>query len=155
MRAYRLRFRTLLPALPLLLFGCGGEDAPEPASAPEAAPEAAPPAEPPPPTSGPQVRGDTVEVLADEYVFGFATLTVPEGRVVFELENRGAEYHNLVIMQGDSVVFFPDEDAVPDQTVAYETTLAAGEYHVVCTIVGHEDRGMHEVLTVTPAENEE
>lgn len=153
-RTNRSRAAGSAALLALLLAACGGGDTPAPdaAGADPVPDQAAPAAEvDAPPSSVPVLRGDTVEVMADEYVFGFASLELPEGDVVFEVRNVGHEYHNLVILQGDSIVFFPDQDVVPAQTATFATTLAPGEYYVVCTIAGHEDRGMHEVLTITPA----
>ncbi|MEX1256678.1 MAG: hypothetical protein WEG36_03560 [Gemmatimonadota bacterium] len=95
-----------------------------------------------------QVRGDTVEVKMDEYIFGFAVDTIPAGRVVFHIQNLGFEHHNLDFHLGDSVVYEMDEDIDPAQYRFLELTLEPGEYEVICTIAGHDGKGMVETLVV-------
>jgi uncharacterized cupredoxin-like copper-binding protein len=94
------------------------------------------------------MRGDTVELKMDEYIFGLPSLTLPAGRLVFQMQNLGFESHNIEIRRGDSLVAKTDEDLRPAQTRFLEVVLEPGEYQLICTIAGHDGKGMLETITV-------
>jgi hypothetical protein len=98
-----------------------------------------------------QIRGDTVEMKMDEYLFGLPSLTLPAGRVVFQIQNLGFEGHNVEILRGDSVVAKLEHDLSPAQTAFLEVELEPGEYQLLCTVAGHDGKGMLETLTIVPA----
>lgn len=99
------------------------------------------------PGSAPE-RGDTVLVVMDEYVIDMP-LTLPAGHVAFRVRNAGFEEHNFELLQGDSLLLSFENPLNPAQTRTLEITLEPGRYDVLCTVSGHEGRGMQEVLTVT------
>jgi plastocyanin len=141
--------RVVAPALALTAFvaGCGSENG---SSGHAVGSEPARPA-----NLGEvlHVRGDTVEVRMDEYFFAFAADTVPAGRIVLHIQNLGFEFHNLEFHQGDSIVYKMDNDMNPAQYRFVELNLEAGDYEVICTITGHDGKGMVQTLTVVPRED--
>jgi len=92
------------------------------------------------------IRGDTVEVSLDEYVIDMPD-TIPAGRVVFRIRDVGMEDHDIQIQDGDSVLFLVTPLG-PGETRMAETTLEPGSYRVICTVSGHEARGMSVPLVV-------
>jgi uncharacterized cupredoxin-like copper-binding protein len=100
-----------------------------------------------------QIRGDTVEVRMDEYLFAFPTLTLPAGRIVFKVQNLGFEYHNLEISQDHSILWRFDRDLAPGQIGFLDVTLEPGEYYIICAVSGHDDKGMTANLTVVDGDS--
>ena len=134
MRPTRL---TLLPAAAIavaVLAACGGGSA---SSSPAASTGA----------SASPAAG-TVKVTATEMKFDPSSITVPAGKVTFEVTNAGTIEHEFEIFKGDQVVD-EVEGLVPGVTLPLTVTLAAGDYTYVCKIAGHEDAGMKGTLTVT------
>lgn len=95
------------------------------------------------------MRGDTVPVYMDEYFIDMP-LTLPAGSLYFRVRNAGFEEHNFEILQNDSLLWSFESPLNPAQERTLEVILEPGEYDVLCTVSGHEGRGMQEVLTVTP-----
>jgi hypothetical protein len=93
------------------------------------------------------IRGDTVELKMDEYIFGFPSDTLPAGRVVFQIQNLGFEGHNLEIHRGDSLIVKLEHDMSPAETQFLEVTLEPGDYEFICTVAGHDGKGMRETIT--------
>ena len=85
----------------------------------------------------------------DEYVI-VMPLTVPAGSLSFRVRNVGFEEHNFEILQNDSLLWSFDSALNPAEELTLDVVLEPGEYDVLCTVSGHEGRGMQEVLTVTP-----
>jgi len=84
----------------------------------------------------------------DEYIFGLPSLNFPAGEYVFQIQNLGFEGHNLEILRGDSLVTKLEHDLSPAATAFLEVNLVPGEYELVCTVAGHDGKGMRETLTV-------
>lgn len=97
------------------------------------------------------MQGDTVLVYMDEYFIDMPA-TVPAGSLSFRIRNAGFEEHNFEILRNDTLLWSFDNPLNPAQTRTLDVTLEPGEYDVLCTVSGHEGRGMQEVLTVTETE---
>ncbi len=100
----------------------------------------------------------------------------PEGKVTFIITNQGAEDHEFVVLQTDTMAAdFPivgfegepnrfDEDAkgitnvgetgdpamAPGSSLMLTIDMTAGHYAVVCNLNGHYAMGMHQDVWVTP-----
>lgn len=141
-----------LTALLVLTLACGSGDGP--GSGGEGPADEAPGASEGSPDGGAGdgegalVQGDTIFVYMDEYFIDMP-LTLPPGDVVFEVRNAGFEEHNFELLRNDSLLYSFEDPLNPAQTRSLEVTLEPGEYDVLCTVSGHEGRGMQEVLTVT------
>ena len=101
----------------------------------------------------------------------------PEGKVTFIITNQGAEDHEFVVLQTDTMAAdFPivgfegepnrfDEDAKgitnvgetgdpamkPGTSLMLTIDMSAGHYAVVCNLNGHYAMGMHQDVWITPA----
>jgi uncharacterized cupredoxin-like copper-binding protein len=101
----------------------------------------------------------------------------PEGKVTFIITNQGAEDHEFVVLQTDTMAAdFPivgfegepnrfDEDAkgitnvgetgdpamAPGTSLMLTIDMTAGHYAVVCNLNGHYAMGMHQDFNVVPA----
>jgi uncharacterized cupredoxin-like copper-binding protein len=100
-------------------------------------------------SSGPaaSLPAGTFAVVAKEYEFTPATLSVPAGEVTFQVRNAGNEEHEFEIFQGETVIT-EIEGLVPGLTKDLTKTLAAGDYTFVCKLNGHDQLGMKGTLTV-------
>jgi plastocyanin len=100
--------------------------------------------------SGPVV--ESVEVNAVDNRFEPDHLTVPEGRVEFNVTNEGSVPHTFVIA---GIGF----KLKPFETGARETGTVAldepGDVFFYCDIEGHREDGMEGVLTVTKGDSGE
>ena len=94
-------------------------------------------------TGAPGAGTTTVELT--EFAISPATLSVPAGGSL-EVTNAGAAVHNLSLEGTD--ITTADLDGGASETLDL-SSLAPGEYGVLCTIPGHADAGMRGTLTVT------
>jgi uncharacterized cupredoxin-like copper-binding protein len=85
----------------------------------------------------------TVTVTMKEFKFVLSKKTVPHGKIVFKLVNRGALAHNFKIGTHKSLLI------QPGKTGRLVVTLAAGKHSYKCTVPGHAASGMKGVLKVT------
>jgi uncharacterized cupredoxin-like copper-binding protein len=85
-----------------------------------------------------------ISVNLSEFKIEPAALSAPAGPVVFEVKNAGSLVHNFAI-EGVATT----RDLAPGESAILEVDLAAGEYKVLCTIVGHEASGMVGTLSVS------
>lgn len=114
-----------------------------------------------------EIPGGAVRAELEEWSITLSEDSVPAGEVSFAAENTGQVDHEFLVIdtdlapdelpQTDGKV---DEDAEglevvgeidnvsSDSTRVLSTELRAGEYVVICNIVGHYDSGMHAPLTV-------
>jgi uncharacterized cupredoxin-like copper-binding protein len=146
----------LLPLLALVsVIACGdGEEAPPTATGtPTAVPTGAP------------TDGSEVAVVLTEWAVEPSPASVPAGEVTFVATNEGTILHELVIIRGDLA---PDglpveEGQVPEdqidliaeieefaagETESLTVNLDAGNYILICNIVGHYQLGMRSSFTI-------
>ena len=111
------------------------------AGATQAPPEAASPQ--PPPPSVPHVQ-----VTAVEYGLTLSRGSVPAGKVVLELVNRGQDEHNLnaAPLEGPLTASIANTaaGAVVDETLE----MRPGSYTLFCSLPEHEQKGMKATLVV-------
>lgn len=69
------------------------------------------------------------------------------------IRNAGSEEHNFEILVDDSLLWSFDNPLNPAQERSLDVVLEPGEYDVLCTVSGHEGRGMQALLTVAPPED--
>lgn len=132
---------AVLAVLGLASAACGGEEPVDRGPA-DQAPEETSSA----PSVSSRIRGDTVVVEMDEYLIDVPD-TLPAGRLVLEVRNMGFEEHNLEVHR-DSLLFESGRPLNPRETRILEVELEPGAYRLICTVSGHEGRGMSTGLTV-------
>jgi len=87
----------------------------------------------------------TVEISLTEFAIS-GNFTVPAGRVVLDVSNKGTVEHNLTFVStGDKT---KNLAAGTSQTLVLGD-LKPGTYEMECSIAGHKDAGMKATLTVT------
>ena len=123
---------TFLGLVAATLLGCGGEDEGERATVVEA--------------------GGSVTVIGREYTFEPEQVVVGGGAggdasVEAVLRNAGSLAHNLTVVQGERKVA-GTRTIVGGKRSSARVSLAPGEYRLVCTVDGHEERGMVGTLEV-------
>ncbi len=108
------------------------------AAAPAASPTAAPAASS---GGGPSTTINTTE---KDFAIALDNSSVPAGSVTFKITNQGPSPHNISIkeLKKTSDTF---DAGKPGQ---FTVDLPAGTYTVICEIAGHEQLGMHVMLTV-------
>jgi uncharacterized cupredoxin-like copper-binding protein len=89
------------------------------------------------------VNSTTVTVKMMEFKFTLSKKTVPHGKVVFKLENKGHIAHDFKIGTKKSPLI------QPGKTGTLTVTLAKGKHAYKCTVPGHAASGMKGVLKVT------
>ena len=124
---------TFLALVAPTLLGCGGEDDGERAAVVQA--------------------GGSVTVIGREYTFEPEQVVVRGGgaggdaSVEAVLRNAGSLAHNLTVLQGERKVA-GTRTIVGGKRSSARFSLAPGEYRFVCTVDGHEERGMVGTLEV-------
>jgi uncharacterized cupredoxin-like copper-binding protein len=113
------------------------------AAAPAAATTAAPTAAPAANTGG-GGASTTINTTEKDFAIALDNASVPAGSVTFKISNQGASPHNISIKELNKVSDTFDAGKGGNFTV----DLPAGTYTVVCNIPGHEQLGMHVMLTV-------
>lgn len=81
------------------------------------------------------------------------TIAVPEGPlapgpVVFTVEDRGTEVHNLFI-EGQDADRAAEEPIAAGESTTLDVTLEPGEYTLYCPVLDHRTRGEEAKITVT------
>jgi plastocyanin len=123
---------------------CGGDDDDEPIP-PDPVEE---PAEGP--DDEPLGEGGTLEIEADpggalEYTTG--ALTVESGEVTIEFDNPASLPHDVRIESGDGDDL-GGTAVITDDSDTATVTLEPGEYSYYCSVAGHREGGMEDILTV-------
>lgn len=140
MRKLLLLGPVLIVILSATVLACGGSDD-----------DAAPAATPAPTTVAIQqitVRG--IE-SGDQYLFDPKTVNVQPGTIRMTFVNAGVERpHSLVVKNkaGDADVANTERVELAQSKVIEFTITEEGTYKLICTLRGHEDRGMVGTLTV-------
>jgi uncharacterized cupredoxin-like copper-binding protein len=115
-------------------------------------------------------KATAVATTERNFAVTLATLSVPAGKVKFNITNQGPAAHELVVFKTDLtddkmptdatgriVEDDPQVKSVADtggdvpagKTKTLSADLKAGHYVVVCNLPGHYRAGMHTTLTVT------
>ena len=89
------------------------------------------------------VKTTTVKVTLLEMKIVMTAKTVPRGKVVFNVTNRGKDPHDLKIAGKKTPVLAPGKSAT--LSVRFPK---AGSYRFICTVPGHAAAGMKGVLKV-------
>lgn len=94
----------------------------------------------------------SILITMSNYQFVPATLSLPAGKVVFYLVNTSTEDHDLTLREPARSVLkvVAKSESVPPGKAGTLTidALAAGIYHVTCSVEGHAGRGMVGDFTV-------
>lgn len=95
--------------------------------------------------------GERVEITGREYSFDPKAVTVEGARaraapVEMVLENDGTLAHNLTIVRDDEQLG-GSPTITANKRGSLKISLEPGEYELVCTVDGHEERGMTGTLT--------
>lgn len=94
----------------------------------------------------------TIEAVEKEFTIDLSSATASPGKVTFRIRNEGAVEHNFVVFQGTDPKTrkkLAEVDGVkPGEARELSVQLGPGEYHIVCTIPGHEAAGMTTTLKV-------
>ena len=108
-------------------------------------------------SAAPAGVSDSLTVVATEFAFDPADVTVPAGvEVPVEMENAGAVDHNWKVLSAEigsesefdeSLVLGEVPDVPAGETASGSVTVEAGTYQVICTIAGHFEAGMVGTLT--------
>lgn len=99
------------------------------------------------------MQDDTVDVGLIEFQIEMPS-TLPAGRTIFEVTNRGTAAHNFELERGEEEHSFP-QDLQPGETRTLEVDLQEGTYEVYCPVADHEERGMALELTVEAVDSAE
>jgi nitrite reductase (NO-forming) len=85
----------------------------------------------------------TVSVAAKEFKFTLSKRSVPHGKVVFKVTNRGKLKHDFSIAGHKTPLIKPGKSAT------LTVTLKKGSWAYKCTVAGHAAAGMKGKLKVT------
>ena len=123
----RFPLLTALVLAALLPAGCGSDDGGD--------------------DGGESSGGQTVEVVATEFAFDPADISVDEaGETTFTVSNEGEFPHALEI-EGNGIEEGTDELA-PGESGSVTVELEPGEYELYCPVGDHRDQGMVGTLVV-------
>jgi plastocyanin len=123
----RFLLLTVLFLAALLLAGCGSDDGDD--------------------EGGESSGGQTVEVVATEFAFDPADVSVDEaGETTFTVSNEGEFPHALEI-EGNGIEE-ETEELGPGESGSVTVDLEPGEYELYCPVGDHRERGMVGTLVV-------
>jgi plastocyanin len=136
---------------------CQEAATPAPAPAPSGPPPAttAPPSEPIPPDPGPaplpEPEANAISVIAREGPYSYVPSrpTVRPGRVTVQLNNQGADPHDMAIQRVGAegeLIELPITSGLSQSTKTVE--LQPGRYRMWCTLYDHAEKGMETTITV-------
>jgi len=92
----------------------------------------------------------SIKVTMTEFKFDPATIDAKAGTLTFFLVNGGSISHNMMIRDSSGNTIGGSElVSAGDSSVFTANNVAAGTYTYFCSQPGHEQSGMHGVLTVT------
>jgi hypothetical protein len=96
----------------------------------------------PPPAPG------AVSVSAREFALTLSRPSVRAGMVRVQLINRGEDDHDLMVSRVGGPRSWRYPATVPETASTQTLPLTAGRYRLICTLEGHEERGMSTTLLV-------
>ncbi len=149
---------AVLGLLSIALIGVIALQAVPPPATPTAAPQAAVPASAGSPTSstaapvasassgggGSGGASTTINATEKDFAIALDKSSVSAGSVTFKVTNQGPSPHNIAIKELKKTSDTYD----PGKPGQFTVDLPAGTYTVICEIPGHEQLGMHIMLTV-------
>ena len=86
----------------------------------------------------------TINTTEKDFAIALDNASVPTGSVTFKISNQGPSPHNITIKELNKTSDTYDAGKGGD----FKVDLPAGTYTVICNIPGHEQLGMHVMLTV-------
>jgi plastocyanin len=90
-------------------------------------------------------NGLTINAIEQEYSIKMDTSLVKPGTITFHIQNDGTLPHNISIKELNKT----SADVDAGKKLDFQVDLPAGKYTVICAIPGHEQLGMHTMLTVS------
>jgi plastocyanin len=136
---------------------CPPAPVPTPSAPAQATPPAAtPPTEPPAatPKPEPEPEANAVSVIAREGPYSYVPSrpSVRSGRVTVQLNNQGADPHDMAIQRVGEAGLEGEEINLPITPGRSQTTetveLQPGTYRMWCTLYHHAEEGMETTITV-------
>ena len=92
----------------------------------------------------------SIKVTMTEFKFDPGSIDAKAGTLTFFLVNGGTISHNMKIRDSTGAIIGGSElISAGDSSVFTASNVAAGTYTYFCSQPGHEQSGMHGVLTVT------
>ena len=89
-----------------------------------------------------------IEIMLSEFAISPSTISVPASRpIAFSIMNMGTAAHTFAVETPDGQVVSPEIAAGSTGSLSVPA-LPAGDYDVLCTVVGHADLGMVGTLSV-------
>ena len=82
----------------------------------------------------------------DEWVVRSSYRTLAAGTIDFNAANLGEDDHNLSVRGGGKE--YGGIDLAPGDADTLKLTLSPGTYTLYCSLVGHEEQGMHTDISV-------
>ena len=96
-------------------------------------------------TGGPAPAGDNAfNADLKEYSIALDKTQIKAGTITFNVMNVGTLPHNLSVKELNKTT----ENLDPGKSATLTVDLAPGTYTVICAIPGHEQLGMHIMITV-------
>jgi uncharacterized cupredoxin-like copper-binding protein len=147
---------AVLGLLTIALIGVIALQAVPPPAIPTAAPKAAaaaPAGSPTSSTAAPSASASsgggggastTINATEKDFAIAIDNSSVPAGSVTFKINNAGPSPHNISIKELKKTSDTFDASKGGD----FKVDLPAGTYTIICNIPGHEQLGMHTMLTV-------
>ncbi|MGI8857037.1 MAG: cupredoxin domain-containing protein [Thermomicrobiales bacterium] len=88
--------------------------------------------------------GATINATEKDFAISLDNSSVAAGSVTFKIKNDGPSPHNITIKEMNKA----SDNIDAGKTGQFTIDLPAGTYTVICNIPGHEQLGMHTMLTV-------
>jgi plastocyanin len=94
-----------------------------------------------------RARDRAVRIVLDDFSIRPQTVRGRDGRLRFDIVNRGRAGHNFRLRRG------PGEPLkvttlLPGDSESITADLPAGDYRMVCTVANHEELGMYGTLVL-------
>ena len=86
----------------------------------------------------------TINATEKDFAIALDKSSVPAGSVTFKITNQGPSPHNITIKELKKA----SDTFAAGKGGDFKVDLPAGTYTVICDIPGHEQLGMHTMLTV-------
>ncbi|HEX7708880.1 MAG TPA: hypothetical protein VF701_20645 [Thermoanaerobaculia bacterium] len=142
MKNRSLLFVLVLISAVLLVVSCGGREKPEGETWLGQSTETAPTG-----TQPDVAAGTTIIVMLQDGAIAVREEAVPPGPIVFTIENRGTEVHNI-FLEGPGVQRAADRSVAPNETTSLDATLAEGSYVMYCPMLDHREKGEEVTINV-------